>query len=82
MYLFYDFLVNNNKKTPFDFVKGITKRHSPGIFNFAFIQEKKKKGKEESEIGEITHSGEAESVRINKYAQNNNRSKCGTKYHG
>lgn len=41
MYLFYDFLVNN-KKTSFDFVQGITESHSPGIFNFAFIQEKKK----------------------------------------
>lgn len=70
MYVFYEFLVNNNKRMPFDFVQGITERHSPGIFIFAFIQEKKK----ESEIEEITHSGETESVRINKYAQNNNRS--------
>lgn len=43
MYVFYEFLVNNNKRMPFDFVQGITERHSPGIFIFAFIQEKKKK---------------------------------------
>jgi len=75
-YVFYEFLLHNNKKKPFDFVQGIIERHSPGLFIFAFIQEKK-----ESEIGEIILSGETESVRINKYAQNNNRSKCGTKYH-
>lgn len=60
----------------FDFVQGITERHSPGIFIFVFIQKKKKK-----KTGEITYSGETESVIINKHTQNSNRSKCGTKYH-
>lgn len=65
---------------PFDYVQDVTERHSSGIFIFKFIQGKKNK-KKESETGEITHSGETESVRTNKYTQNNNRSKCGTKYH-